>query len=104
MAIMVKFPLFLPHHARSSSIPKSFQCFVYKHAKENRLLPAENKSTVFSQSLQRIKKASFLSSFLVGFNVIQTKQRSYGVFPVSAVREDLRCPSMYYFRHEWAPE
>jgi hypothetical protein len=41
---------------------------------------------------------------LFGFNVTPTRYRSFGDVPALLVEEDLRCPSVHYFRHERAPE
>jgi hypothetical protein len=41
---------------------------------------------------------------LIGFYVTPTQYRSFGDFPALLVEEDLMCPSVYYFRHERAPE
>jgi hypothetical protein len=41
---------------------------------------------------------------LIGFYVTPTHYRSYGHIPALLVEEDLRCPSIHYFRHEWEPE
>ena len=38
------------------------------------------------------------------FSLTNTVTVMYGDFPVLLVEEDLRCPSMYYFRHKRAPE
>jgi hypothetical protein len=38
------------------------------------------------------------------FYVTPTQYRSYGDVPALLVEEDLRCPSMHYYRHEQAPE
>jgi hypothetical protein len=39
-----------------------------------------------------------------GFYVTSTQYRSYRDVPALLVEEDLRCPSVHYFRHEQAPE
>jgi hypothetical protein len=39
-----------------------------------------------------------------GFYVTSTQYRSYRDVPALLVEEDLRCPSVHYFRHERAPE
>jgi hypothetical protein len=41
---------------------------------------------------------------LIGFYVTQTHYRSYGDVPAFLVEEELRCPSVYYFRHEREPK
>jgi hypothetical protein len=43
---------------------------------------------------------------LIGFYVTPTQYKScksYGDVPALPVEEDLRCPSVHYFRHKWAP-
>jgi hypothetical protein len=40
----------------------------------------------------------------IGFYVTSTQYRSYRDVPALLVEEDLRCPSVNYFRHERAPE
>jgi hypothetical protein len=44
----------------------------------------------------------FVVFFVVVFYITPTQYtgRSYGDFPAILVEEDLRCPSIYYFRHE----
>jgi hypothetical protein len=58
-----------------------------------------------------ISKVQFLVSdpkdrfvCLFGFSVTLTQYRSYGDVPALLVKEDLRCPSVHYFRHKQAPE
>jgi hypothetical protein len=41
---------------------------------------------------------------LIGFYVTPKQYRSFGDFPALLVEEDLRCPSVHYFRHDWAHE
>jgi hypothetical protein len=41
---------------------------------------------------------------LFGFYVTLTQYRSYDNVSALLVEEDLRCPSIHYFRHERAPE
>jgi hypothetical protein len=40
----------------------------------------------------------------IGFYFTPTQNRSYRDVPASLVEEDLRCPSVNYFRLEQAPE
>jgi hypothetical protein len=40
----------------------------------------------------------------LGFYVTSTQYRSYRDVPALLVEEDLRCPSVHYFRHGRAPE
>jgi hypothetical protein len=40
----------------------------------------------------------------LGFYVTSTKYRSYRDVPALLVEEDLRRPSVHYFRHKWAPD
>jgi hypothetical protein len=51
-------------------------------------------------------KKTYENLFFVcfGFYVTSTQNRSYRDIPALLVEEDLRCPSMHYFRHKWAPE
>jgi hypothetical protein len=42
--------------------------------------------------------------FLLGFYVTPTQYRSFGDVPALLVKEDLRCPYVYFFRHKRAPE
>jgi hypothetical protein len=42
--------------------------------------------------------------FVFWFYVTSTQYRSYRDVPVLLVEEDLRCPSVHYFRHERVPE
>jgi hypothetical protein len=46
----------------------------------------------------------YLFVCLIGFYVTSTKYRSYGDVRALLVEEDLRRPSVHYFRHELAPE
>jgi hypothetical protein len=43
-------------------------------------------------------------SCLVGFYVATTKKRLYGDVSALLLKEDMRCPTVYYFRHRRAPE
>jgi hypothetical protein len=43
----------------------------------------------------------FFNFFWLGFYVAPTWYRSYGIFPALLVEEDLRGPSVHYFRHKW---
>jgi hypothetical protein len=49
-----------------------------------------------------LDKSLFVCS--IGLYATPTQYRSYGEVPALQVEEDLRCPSVHYFRHERAPE
>jgi hypothetical protein len=46
----------------------------------------------------------YIYIWLIGFYVTPTQYRSFGDVPALLVKEDLKCPSLHYFRHERAPE
>jgi hypothetical protein len=55
----------------------------------------------YSNRFERFSESVFVC---FGFNVTSTQYRSYRDVPALLVEEDLRCPSMNYFRHEREPE
>jgi membrane protease YdiL (CAAX protease family) len=52
------------------------------------------------------RRLYFVILFIIflGFYVTSTQDRSYRDVPALLVEEDLRCPSVHYFRHERVPE